>query len=87
MTHARITRAVLIGAADGGTTYVWEPQCSELPEPDRIDLDITKEEDGDCAFTSYPQLREALLIYYDRYKSSPAGKYVRQNAVSHGGCS
>jgi hypothetical protein len=64
---------------DGGTAKVWEPGCGDLSESDRIDLNVSKEDDGDCAFTSYPQLREALLIYYGNNKSSPAGRFVRQS--------
>ncbi len=65
---------------DGGTAEVWEPGCGDLSESDRLDLNIIKEDDGDCAFTSYPQLREALLIYFENNKSSPAGKFVRQSS-------
>lgn len=63
----------------GGTAEVWEPSCSDLSKADRVDLNISEEGDGDCAFTSYPQLREALLIYYDKSKGSPTGKFVRQS--------
>ncbi len=65
---------------EGDTADVWEPMCSDLSDSDRADLNISKEDDGDCAFTSYPQLREALLIYYENNKSSPAGKFVRQSS-------